>query len=1263
MVTYPCPFCGAPADLDAGCSGCGRPAYPDAAEVLRLNARTIELHGEVEAARTQFDEARTRYGAAVQRFSAAQSQRNLLAARVRQAVATARRQDTAREQVQQEQQEQPATPQPAITAQPARPVAVPTWQQAPKPEAETRTVQNLLFILGGLLLGSAAVVFAAVAWANFGVVGRAAILAVVTLVTLAVPVVALRRGLRGTAETFAALGLLLVVLDGYAAWYVNLAGLADVTRPSTFAGLVGLVTAAIGGGYAAATKLHAPRIAAVVALQPVLPLLASGRGFGPAGWAGVFVLLAAANALLARTVERLAWALAGCAALIGLLPLLYALASAGDVPAATRTAVSAVLLAALVVATGLLNPVTAHVGTGVAAGLVAAAGMRLVAEAAPGQRYIGFALVAAVIAGIAQALPERVRRGGWIGALAVATLTAVPYAGAAVGGAASAIDAALPAWRAHAGALDAVYDWQTPAAIVVLGAAFAWLVRHRAAGYATVVTAALAAPAAWETPLPAVLVVDAALLVALAVVALRRDRAAAVALPFVALHLLLTGLVTAPATLASALVVAAVSAVVAARGKDRPLSLPATVAASALLPVAAAAACSSLSGTARAAGVPLPLVAAFAGLLLATAAAVLLRDRLATGAGALAVSVTVAGLTIAAVAVSATDGGRTPFGVLAAAALLCLWPVATAGKGLTPGQAGDGRAASEPGQAKGGQAPGSTPGQAGDGQAPGSAPGLAGAGWTPGAVPGRGSAPGLATGGWVPGAVVAGLAALAAVAPAVLVVVFRPYQWLAAIWRGAPDGVGLGTGSGTALESFVPALRAGPAAAGLVLLAASALLAAWRFRLPMRSATVLPLTLAAVLACVAFEVPWPAVPAVTLAGGLVTGVLAALRPLKVNAGAVTCWFTAGAGLAGCLATEAATLAALGAIVAAAAVAGVAGRHSGARVAGWLTAAVAAGWLAFAAGRAADLPLRWTAYCVLGAAAVLLVVARVVARLLPPAVSAGAPAPAAATSAAVPTPSTPTPSTPAPSTTTPSTPTPSTPAPSTPATAGVPAVPHGKGARRGTEALIVEAVAHAAALVAVLLAVGHLGAMAGVAGLWGVALGLRALSGAPRGWFAGAAVGAELIAYWLVLAANGVDVTEAYTVPAGVLAVVVGWVVSSRNATVTSWVAFAPGLLAGFAPSLALVFVGGEEPLRRLVVGAVALGVVVGGAVWRLQAPFVVGGGVLGLLAVHEVALYWDLLPRWAPLAVAGLVLVTLATTYERRRRDLNRLRTAVGRMR
>jgi len=76
----------------------------------------------------------------------------------------------------------------------------------------------------------------------------------------------------------------------------------------------------------------------------------------------------------------------------------------------------------------------------------------------------------------------------------------------------------------------------------------------------------------------------------------------------------------------------------------------------------------------------------------------------------------------------------------------------------------------------------------------------------------------------------------------------------------------------------------------------------------------------------------------------------------------------------------------------------------------------------------------------------------------------------------------------------------------------------------------------------------------------------------------------------------------------------------------------------------------------------ALIVVLLGAYRRLQAPVVAGGSVLVAVALHELLLVWDLLPRWIPLAVAGLLLVLLAMTLERRRRDLARVRSALTRM-
>ncbi|GAB3954494.1 hypothetical protein GCM10027614_61680 [Micromonospora vulcania] len=210
---YPCPACRARADLSSGCSGCGRPPDPIAAEVVRLSREVAQLAPEVERARLTYTELAGRLAASSRR-------RTELAAIVRAGVAA------------------------PVTARSVPPVglvsvAAPVDPKSPgAAETSTRTVQGLLFVLGGLLLGTAAVVFTAVAWAAVGVGGRAVILAAVTALALAVPLLAVRRGLRGTAETFAAVGLLLVVLDGYAAWSVNLAGVTD--WPGTrYAALVG----------------------------------------------------------------------------------------------------------------------------------------------------------------------------------------------------------------------------------------------------------------------------------------------------------------------------------------------------------------------------------------------------------------------------------------------------------------------------------------------------------------------------------------------------------------------------------------------------------------------------------------------------------------------------------------------------------------------------------------------------------------------------------------------------------------------------------------------------------------------------------------------------------------------------------------------------------------------------------------------------------------------------------------------------------------
>jgi hypothetical protein len=59
---------------------------------------------------------------------------------------------------------------------------------------------------------------------------------------------------------------------------------------------------------------------------------------------------------------------------------------------------------------------------------------------------------------------------------------------------------------------------------------------------------------------------------------------------------------------------------------------------------------------------------------------------------------------------------------------------------------------------------------------------------------------------------------------------------------------------------------------------------------------------------------------------------------------------------------------------------------------------------------------------------------------------------------------------------------------------------------------------------------------------------------------------------------------------------------------------------------------------------------------------ILGGLTLAAVAVHELVLVSQLLPTWTPIIAAGLLVVWLAITYERRRRDLARLRHAVNRM-
>jgi hypothetical protein len=163
---------------------------------------------------------------------------------------------------------------------------------------------------------------------------------------------------------------------------------------------------------------------------------------------------------------------------------------------------------------------------------------------------------------------------------------------------------------------------------------------------------------------------------------------------------------------------------------------------------------------------------------------------------------------------------------------------------------------------------------------------------------------------------------------------------------------------------------------------------------------------------------------------------------------------------------------------------------------------------------------------------------------------------------------------------------------------------------------------------------------------------------------GLAQGEAALGAWL--ASAGVHAPEPYTVPAAAVLLAVGWRRSRNPPPVSSWSTYGPGLAVLLVPSLVAVWLlpGWTRPLA---LGVAAAGIALAGGRARLLAPLLLGGAVIILDAGHELApavqQLAGALPRWVPIAVIGVVLLTVGATYEARLRDLGRIRAALGKMR
>ncbi|WP_377272249.1 SCO7613 C-terminal domain-containing membrane protein [Peterkaempfera sp. SMS 1(5)a] len=180
---------------------------------------------------------------------------------------------------------------------------VPAPRTGPQGEVRAPSVQTVLLILGGLLVVVAALVFTAVSWGRLGIGARAAALAAVTAVVLAVPVPLRRRGLAATAEAASVIGVALVLLDCYAARAAGLAGLQRFGTAACLAvetGLVGLGSAA----YGRLTRSRAMPVAGLVLAQSTGPLAAVALGVGPAGWSAITLCVAVVDVAAAMLFRR-----------------------------------------------------------------------------------------------------------------------------------------------------------------------------------------------------------------------------------------------------------------------------------------------------------------------------------------------------------------------------------------------------------------------------------------------------------------------------------------------------------------------------------------------------------------------------------------------------------------------------------------------------------------------------------------------------------------------------------------------------------------------------------------------------------------------------------------------------------------------------------------------------------------------------------------------------------------------------------------------
>jgi hypothetical protein len=368
----------------------------------------------------------------------------------------------------------------AEQAVPQLPAPVPAAVPAPRHETSPQQVQNTLLTLGAILLAGAGIVFTAVTYRHLGVVGRAVVLLTLTAAAGWAPVLLLRRGLSASAESVAAVAVVLSLLDGYA---LRRAGVGDAVDSRSYWCAATAVLATGLGAYSAAVPVRVTRWScALLAQLPLLFLL----GRLESGPATVSVALAAqagadgavaARARLPRDV-RLLLALLGALLVLGSLG-----AGAGAVAEDERAAWGGFALLAGLLAVGSWQATTGSVRDALAAPVVPLLGVAAWAGARPDltttQEPLVLVAVAVLGLQVVGLLPRDRRLGAALGALALVVVPVLVEAEAVLTALAGPFTWLTDPWTRTAttarGALgvDLTWDGTVVTLVVLAGAALA----------------------------------------------------------------------------------------------------------------------------------------------------------------------------------------------------------------------------------------------------------------------------------------------------------------------------------------------------------------------------------------------------------------------------------------------------------------------------------------------------------------------------------------------------------------------------------------------------------------------------------------------------------------------------------------------------------------------------------------------------------------------------------------------------------------------